>query len=165
MGCWRAGGSLCLYCSFLSSQLHVHPRLEKVRQCPVWLQVLSLVLFLLVSFAFDFSIDGQFPVACVEREHLIAGFVVLCRLALPTEAIQLQLLCISTGEGIATHVSAPKGLAGENPNTWLKVSKKKYHFKRVEVLLCFCALPTGLGSTRDEIPKLSFVIVRIRHSD
>lgn len=124
MGCWRAGGSLCLYCSFLSSQLHVHPRLEKVLQCPVWLQVLSLVLFPLVSFAFDFSIDGQFPVACVEREHLIAGFVVLCRLALPTEAIQLQLLCISTGEGIATHVSAPKGLAGENPNTWLKVSKK-----------------------------------------
>lgn len=45
----------------------------------------------------------------------------------------------------------------------LKVSKKKYHFKRVEVLLRFCALPSGMGSTRDEIPKLSFV--GIRHSD
>lgn len=42
----------------------------------------------------------------------------------------------------------------------LKVSKKKYHFKRAEVLLRFCALLSGMGSTRDEIPKLSFVGIR-----
>lgn len=80
----------------------------------MWLWVLSLVLFPLVSFAFDFSIDGQFPIARIEQEHLIAGFVVLCRLAYPIEAIQLQLLCISTGEGIATHQCT---VAGKDPNT------------------------------------------------
>lgn len=118
--------------------------------------MLTLVLFPLESCAFDFSVDGQFPIACVEQEHLIAGFMVL-----HTLLKQFSCSCYASAQGRALlHVSALKERIAI---PMLKVSKKKYHFKRVEVLLCFCALPSGMGSTRDEIPKLSFVA--IRHPD
>ena len=49
--------------------------------------------------------------------------VALCRLIRGVEAALLQFLCIGMREDVVTCEDAPDGVAGANPDHWLKVSE------------------------------------------
>lgn len=59
----------------------------------------------------------------------IAGFVVLRRLVHRIEAAPSHLLCIGTGEDGVACEDAPNGLAGANPDSWLKANKNIIIYK------------------------------------
>lgn len=89
-------------------------------------------------------------------------FVALHRLVCWVEANPLQFLYVSTGEDVVTCEDVPNGLAGMNPDSWLKVNKNII-LRRLKIFLGICVLSSVLGIARDEISKLSFMNIRIKH--
>lgn len=74
------------------------------------------------------------------------------------------MLYISTGEDAVAREDTPNGLVGTNPDSWLEINKNTF-FRGLKIFLSMCVLLSGLGIARDEISKLSFKSIRIRHLD